>query len=618
MTDTTNQYDELANRAGDDAVPGSKSSKKDDGAGVQHKRSLLKAAKDYREKIEWDRKASDFIKVYANQYPYEELDDYEDIVVPNMVFSTVNVIVPSVAVNNPEILVYADQQEDEMFAEVAEAMLNHQWRQGRVQPEVRDATKDSVITGLGWAKVTWEYVEEEVDRPAEEIVAEVTQRIGAKRAAIQESPELEDRFPSDEEIVKNIDKKATQVKFDRPKVQRISPFDVFVDPDVDVMRDARWIAHRMFVPLSEARANEDWSATVRAALKPTRRSEARDKVDVAPDRESGVEHEEAFVEVYEFYDLLTGQMCVFAESTPGYLQEPEDSVFDAGHPFVLLTNYEVPERFFPMGDVEPIFPLQLELAMVRTAQINDRKRGRRITLIREDALGSEGVEDLRDGKDNVMIKVIRKDIGFDDVFQQISSQGLQPEWYRADQQAMEDINTVSGVAEYMRGGAADIRRTATEVGVMADMANARSSDKLSKVEDFMSQIAERMLVLSQKFLDTPQVARVVSDSMAVNWVPFTPDNIQGEFSLSVAAGSSQPRNESFRRQQANQMMEQFGPLIGSGFLNDQEFLAEIMRLQGWTDVERFLGPGPAPMPPEPGTGAEPVPPPEAPPGAVPA
>ena len=57
------------------------------------------------------------------------------------------------------------------------------------------------------------------------------------------------------------------------------------------------------------------------------------------------------------------------------------------------------------------------------------------------------------------------------------------------------------------------------------------------------------------------------------------------------------------------MMDAFGGLIGSGLLNDQEFVAEVMRLNGITDVQRLLGPGmPDPVPEE-------LPPEEMPPGA---
>ena len=56
------------------------------------------------------------------------------------------------------------------------------------------------------------------------------------------------------------------------------------------------------------------------------------------------------------------------------------------------------------------------------------------------------------------------------------------------------------------------------------------------------------------------------------------------------------------------MMDAFGGLIGSGLLNDQEFISEIMRMNGITDVARLMGPGaPDPVPEE-------LPPEEMPPG----
>ena len=108
-----------------------------------------------------------------------------------------------------------------------------------------------------------------------------------------------------------------------------------------------------------------------------------------------------------------------------------------------------------------------------------------------------------------------------------------------------------------------------------------------------------MIKLSQQFLEKADVARVVSASAAESWVPYSGEAIQGEFLFKVEAGSTQPMNESYRRQQAMQMMDAFGGLIGSGLLNDQEFVAEIMRLNGMTDVDRFMGAGlPDPVPEE--------------------
>lgn len=584
-------YDELNSMVEDGTdTASSKDAVKAKGVKVR----AIKAAQDARKAGDWDRRWSDFIKIYSNKYPYEELSEYEDIVVPNMVFSTVNVIVPSIAINSPKIMVTANQMEDAGPAEVVEAVVNHQWRAYNVQDQVRAAVKDQVIIGHGWNKVVWVNEEKEVPLSREEFAESVAQALQIKDATLQADPGAVEAFPDDEALIKSLPSKRVKIVKDQPLVKRISPFDMFVDPDAKTLEDARWVAQRSYVPIEVARTNPLWNATVRSRLVKKQKSSARDEVEVEDSgQDSG---EDGFAEIWEFYDLIDMQMCTFGEGTEGYLLDPEDSVFPDGHPFVLITNYEVPERFFPIGDVENIFPLQLEIAITRTAQINDRKRGRRITLFREAALGNQGVEDLRAGKDNVMIPVI-KDLPFADVFAQVSSMGLQPEWYRAGEIAMEDINLVSGIAEYVRGGAADIRRTATEVGVMQDAANARSSDKLFKVEQAMGRIAERMIKLSQQFMDTEAVARVVTDNTVVDWVPYSRDALQGDFTFQVEAGSSQPQNESFRRQQAMQMMDVFGGHIGTGLLNDQEFVSEVMRLLGFNNAERLLGPGiPPPVP----------------------
>lgn len=556
-------------------------------------RSRITDAKKVRESGDWDAKWSKLIKIYSNKYPYDELKSYEDKVVPNMIFSSVNIIVPSIAIHAPKIEVTATQEEDAAQAEVVQAVVNHQWDCYDVQNEVRDAVKDFVIVGHGWVKVTWETEESEVDLDQDEYALAVQEALSGKMNA---GPENADMFPEDDEIIASVETKKKVLTKDNPLVRRVSPFDIFVDPDAKCKKDMRWIAHRLFEPIEVVRKNEDYDPVVRARVPKVAKSKARDKVEVEDDSDQS--NEQGFAEIWEYYDLINGTVCVFAEGCQGYLKKPEPSVFLNKNPFVFVPNFEVPERFYPIGDVETIFPLQLELAMTRTAQVNDRKRGRRITLFRENALGNQGVEDLRAGRDNVMIPVLN-DLPFADVFQQVSSLGLQPEWYQASDRAMQDMDLISGIPDYVRGGAADIRRTATEVGAISDAANARQSDKLFKVEQAMAEVAEHMIFLSQNFMDGEKVARVVTDTMAVNWVPYSKDDIQGEYKFQVAAGSTQPVNESLKRQQAGQLMDSMGQFVGSGLLNDQYFLTQILKLNGFNNVEMFLGPGlPPPMPPE--------------------
>jgi len=424
-----------------------------------------------------------------------------------------------------------------------------------------------------------------------------------RQSAIEQGQITEDDLPSVEETVSGLPTSRTVITKDAPFVRRVSPFDMFVDPDATDIADARWVAHKQLVPIEEARANEAWKPAVRRKLKPTTKSDSRPDVEVYTENVQSSQ-ESGFVVVYEYFDLIKNTICVVAEQCDDFLQDEQPSPFHGGHPFVFVENYAVPERFYGIGDVEMIYGLQVELALTRTALVNDRKHGRRINLYRSAALGPDGVEDLEAGEDNVMLDVL-EDRPFTDVFATVPYTGLPPDWYGQSEMIQNDIDLVSGVSEYARGAMPEIRRTATEAGLIQDAANARSSDKLYRVEMMMSGVAERMITLSQQYMDTADVARVVSDEMVVAWVPYDREAIQGEFVFEVEAGSTQPQNESFKRQSALQMMDALGPMVEIGVVNPVMLAEHVLRNGfGIKNAQEWIL-RPAPMMPEDGA----VPPP---------
>jgi hypothetical protein len=121
---------------------------------------------------------------------------------------------------------------------------------------------------------------------------------------------------------------------------------------------------------------------------------------------------------------------------------------------------------------------------------------------------------------------------------------------------------ISGVNEYQRG-ASEMKRTATEAAMVQDASNTRSADKLAIIEIAIGRIASRVLALAQQFMTGEQVVRVVGSEAQQVWIPFTYEDIKGEFDFTVEGGSTQPQNEATRRQQAIAMMNSLGPMIGT-------------------------------------------------------
>jgi hypothetical protein len=161
----------------------------------------------------------------------------------------------------------------------------------------------------------------------------------------------------------------------------------------------------------------------------------------------------------------------------------------------------------------------------------------------------------------------------------------------------EDIYTVSGVSEYARGQFPEIRRTATEASLIADAGNARAADKLAIVELGIGHVARRIIQLMQQFMTGEQVARVVGRGGESLFVTYTRDDIVGEYDYSVEGGSTQPTNDTVRKQQAVSLLNAMGPLVGT--VIDPTALARHVLQRGFDikDPDKFLMQQ-APMMPE--------------------
>lgn len=527
--------------------------------------------KRWRREEEYDDTWRRLIDLYRGRH-YEDISD-EDRLLINISFSTINVIAPSVAVNYPKIAVNARRPADAPKAIITEAVINYWWKHYKVRPEFRRAVKDFLIVGHGWLKCGYRYVEEE---------------------SISEEGDQSDANVEGNEVTPTI-----VVVEDRPFVERVSPFDVYVDPDATSMYDAQWIAHRIRRSLKDIKSDKRYSRAARENINAT--SWGRYSED--PAKRKVQDTEEGYVEVWEYYDIAKKTMCVFAEGSEQFLVKPFEMPYAFGHPFVMIRNYDIPDYFYPMGDLEAIEPLQRELNATRTQMMNHRKRYSRKYLFKESAFDADGRDALESDYDNVLVPV-SGDENLNNVVVPFPAVVTPPEFYRQSDIIEGDIQTVSGVSEYQRGGVPEIRRTATEAAIVQDAANARAADKLATIEGAIAEVAYRLVALAQQFMTGEQVARVVGRDGEPTWVTFESEYIAGEFDFEVEAGSTAPVNESFRRQMALQMVDAMSPFAGAGLINMPALAAHVLQFGfGIKNPDQFIQQ--APPPPEMGGGGPP-------------
>lgn len=528
----------------------------------------------------------------------------EDRIAVNLLWATINVIHPSVSVNHPKITVNARKEDGGDQARITEAVINYWWNHFDFRDPFQRAVLDFLIVGHGWLKVGYAYDEREEDLPDDKVADSFSEAVAEADDYATDLPELANELPSDSDIYDSLPKTEQIVVQDQVTLERVSPLDMFVDPEADHLADAAWVAQRVTRDVEEAKRDENYDAAARKKLEPD--SDARTPSEEHKKRySSDVER----VTIWEFYDIKRETVCVFAKGGENFLVKPKAFPYACGLPFEMLRNHDVPDCFYPVGDIETIEPLQNELNKTRSAMMNHRKKLAQKFIFDPTAFGPEGIDALRSDEHGTMVPIGETTKTLAEVVRPIDSGTIDSQMYAYSDTIIGDIDRVTGINEYQRGALPEISRTATEASIIQDAANARSSHKLSRVENSIRAIARKLVALAQQYMTQEQYAYLVGMNETV-WFEYTREDISAEVDFSVETGSTQPKNETFKAQQALDLMQVLTPFMGSGLINDQMLITHVLREGfGIQNPERFMGPGPMPMLPE----AEEVPPGEAPP-----
>ena len=548
----------------------------------------LNSSARWRDELGYDNLWRRMVDLYRGRHWPRTTASTEDLIAVNIAFSTVNVIAPAVSVNHPKIVVVPNKPEDEDRAVFVEAVVNHLWRHHDFRTPFRRSVKDFLIFGHGWLKVGWKFLEQERmlgESERDELFAEA---MVESDVFAMENPDMAGELPDDNQMAASIPTTSMAVVEDQPFVERVSPYDIYIDPEATCVEDAKWIAQRIVVSLEEAKKDRRYKPSARKNLEAT---SLLNPMYAPTDRQENNQYLSGVIErtvIYEFYDIANNTMSVMTKDADEFLVDPMPMPYAYGQPFVMMRNYDVPDHFYPMGDLEAIESLQLELDKTRSQLMNARKRYARKYLYHERSFGPEGREALESDDDGRLVPVVDENKPLSEVVVPMPQTPLSPEIYNLSSIIEQDINTVSGVSEYARGSMPEIRRTATEASIIADAQNARAADKLATIEISIGHVARRVVQLMQQYMTGEQMAQVSAAGGETLFVPYSRDDIVGEYDFSVEGGSTQPMNETIRKQQAVSLMNAVAPLVG--IVIDPAVLAKYVLQTGFgiKNPEKFI------------------------------
>ena len=531
---------------------------------VVRAKALLGAAKSKRDSRHsvW-RQADEYYK--GNQWMNAEQTSGDGVkgklVVP-YVFSTVTTIIPYITANAPSFRVEPySRQATLQSAREQTAWLNKEWRSHRMDgnAHLRRAAFDSHLYGNGYLAVSYAMV----------------------------SNLTEDSAFAD----------GTRVEL---YVDRVSPWDVWLDPQADGMFNSRWVIRRIRLSVAELKASDLYKNTSRIAPSSQAGEENdRDRDDaVTPSAES---EQDQMVEVFEFYDTVDDFMVAFTTQGPKPLRVVEDLAL----PIVDIAGHELPGSPYAMGDVEQIFVLQDEINVTRSQIMEHRKRNVAKWVVRKGGIEDDGQAALRSQETNAVVE-IDTDEPIANLITHIAPTSPAADIYQNYIVAKEDVYEVTGLSEYVRGGTPSIRKTATEASIIEAATNIKTNHKLQNIEraarivgqllrDYAADLFPLTSAEEKGLVLTGREAQTVAQDPLAGSVELTLDDETwvGRFEVMVEVGSTELRNPAEREQKYKDLFLTLFPLSmelmqqGIG-LNYQKMLELWFEAAGIEDLDSMF------------------------------
>ena len=517
-------------------------------------------------------------------------DPTADLVTINMSFSTATTLVPYITGSDPRFLVEPYSSHATVRnARAQGAWLNRYWRtqESGARRAVSSAAHDAIIYGLGYGKATYRIIE----RPDGMEIAEI-------------------------------------------KIDAVSPWDIWIDPMADSYSKARWVVQRIRTTLGELREDGTFENLDDLQTGLWEQEEDTERVVDAP--MTGPDSDYAWVELFEFWDLVKKRLVVFAD--PGAL--PLKVVEDVKCPIVPIENHWLPKQPYRMGDLEQIWSMQQELNKSRSQMLTHRRRNILKYLVRENALDAQGEQALISEVVGQMVKVIG-DQPLENIIKPVAAAPLTADIYNVTDLITRDIYEVTGVNEYLRGATPEIRRTATEASIIEGASNVKVAHKLGKVEEFVrdlgtlvlgiaadvfpltdydelelyitgrdaeslnrAEMGERITELQAKGAPNEILAEEAKGMSQYGSATLSmgPDIFEGVYQVEVVQNSTELRNPVFKEQkfrEMTQMMIEAAPLLAQTGVqvNLRKFLEMWFESAGIQDIEDlFLEQNPQQIP----------------------
>ena len=495
-------------------------------------------------------------------------------------------IMASVAFKYPEVFFHVEDSNLEFAAEIYQRTANSAFDLMNVMPEVRQQTFDALYCYVGWLKMG--------HNPA-----------------------------GDDNITPYIANDA--MTEDMPFVRRISPFNIFVDPNCppQSLAYAEYVIEKMMVPVEFVKNDprfENRNNIVPVGL---------DDVDEGMLSNMGTsatgngEEDEALREavgnrkmtiLYEIHDRTHRMRHTFVQGVHNPIEsiphpfldgetesegmDPETGrplltgnftptggyIVKGGFPYIPLRMDMPGETFYGLPPMAYVEDSQLVITESVSRRVDHVKRGARIILgRRQERERNEGLEDrIREGEDAVIAWVEDPN----SAFRGMPMDALPPDQLGLESDMRNYEEQILQVSQMALGGGP--ARTATESSLIAGFGQLNREWMQSAISDVYKTISHNTLRIMADERYTPEnfLINMGRDENDPVIQAVTADLFKARFKVNVVPGSMQPLTEQLEREETLALVNY---LIQLPEVNREEVIRMILRSFRVPNAEKVMG-----------------------------
>lgn len=403
------------------------------------------------------------------------------------------------------------------FGKTIELVVENLWKKGNLKLQARQQVGSAITVGRGWLKVSWQErkgndpVVERAIRDAQDQLAKlnamqtdlergVTNDVDAKKAAIEQ------QLQGLEAKVEIIIARGLAVDFVRAE-------DVQVSTEIASLEnyiDAAWIGHRIFKPISTAKAefprvaDKIGKANVYHQQKPLDPTERRHIGEAAQDIDpkeadsyqtgaslAGTSMEgEGNVCVWEVQNKESGMILTFIEGLDYYARDPYPAIGTTRfYNLFLLAMIWVDGERHPQSLIKRSASLFDEVNRLHSNRSEHRRRCIPKTGFNSAGLEKEEAEKIAKAGSGEMvgIKPLNPEANIGNLLHPISYPAIDQALYD-DRPSMLKLEIIWAIQEAL-ASSIDKTKTATEAEIQQTGTNARSSFHRSAIDEMMNDLA---------------------------------------------------------------------------------------------------------------------------------